>query len=199
MMGEVASTGQRVSTEPAARARIPGTPLTRALVLLGLLGAAVGVGLGLRWGEPDAQFATVSYENAAGGYSFRHPPGWGIRRQGTTTRLLSEDRSVAVSFGVASAEDLNAASEALVAEIRRRYRDVRILATERQMVGGLPAIQVFGTGTNDRGVGVRFVAISIEGPSGHPAFGITAFTAEGADPEGVLPTLNEIVASFSVT
>lgn len=197
-MSEVASTGQGLRTEPAARPRIPGTPVTRALVVLGLLGAAAGVVLGLQWGKPDARFATVSHENAAGGYAFRHPPGWGIQEQGTTTRLLSRNRSVAVSFGVATARDLNAASEALVAEIRQGYRDVRILATERQMVGGLTAIQVFGTGTNDRDVGVRFVAINIEGPSGRPAFAITAFTAEGADPKTVLPTLNEIVASFSV-
>jgi hypothetical protein len=165
---------------------------------LGLLGAAVGVALGLRWNQPDARFATTSYENTAGGYSFRHPPDWAVERDGTSTRLLSKDRSVAVSFGLAAAPDLTAASDALVAEIRRGYEDVRILGTERQLVGGLPALQVFGSGTNERGVGVRFVAISIEGPQGRPAFAITAFTAEEADPDRVVPTLNEIVASFGV-
>jgi hypothetical protein len=56
---------------------------------------------------------------------------------------------------------------------------------------------VFGTGKNDKGVSVRFVAVSIQGPAGRPAFAITAFTAAGADPDRVVPTLNEIVGSFT--
>ncbi len=195
-MSELASRTSQPSPQTRVRAR---GPVTRTLVVLGLLGAATGLVVGLRWGEPDPRFATAAHENPAGGYAFRYPPAWAVETEGTTSRLRSRNRSVAISFGLGAARGLPAASGALVKEIRRGYEDVRILGTEEQLIGGRPAIQVFGTGTNERGIQVRFVAISIEGHPGRPAFAITAFTAEGADPHKVLPTLNEIVGSFSVT
>jgi hypothetical protein len=196
-MSELVSMPSKEGTYAGHAVRARGRPLVRALVVLGLLGTAAGVVLALRWDQPTARFATTSYENTAGGYAFRYPPSWTVERTRRTTKLLSKDRSVAVSFGLGASTDLAAASKALVDEIRRGYTAVSILGTEEQLIGGTPAIQVFGTGKNDNGVSVRFVAVSIQGPAGRPAFAITAFTAAGADPDRVVPTLNEIVGSFT--
>src|SRR5687768_5819353 len=143
-MSELVSTTPKPETPSRRAVRVPGRPLVRVLVVLGLLGTAVGIILGLNWGSSDSRFATTSYENTAGGYAFRYPPSWRVERAGRTTKVLAQDRSVAVSFGLGASTDLAKASDALVDEIRQGYARVSILGTEEQLIGGAPAIQVFG-------------------------------------------------------
>jgi hypothetical protein len=145
--------------------------------------------------EFDYRFATARTENAVAGYAVSYPPAWDLTRSGSAIKLVSPDDSVVVSLGRGQKGSVDRAAQALVAEIRSTYHGTRVLGSEPQTIGGAPALAISGTGRNDTGVGIRFVAIAVQGPAGN-TFAITAFTVMDADPDRVVPVLNEIVDSF---
>ncbi|MFN2590606.1 MAG: hypothetical protein ABR518_07525 [Actinomycetota bacterium] len=143
------------------------------------------------------RYATARTENAVGGYEFSYPPSWQLTTDGSTSKLTAPDGSVVVSLGRGPAGDMSAASARLVAQIQGEYRRVKLGARQSQLVGGAPALTVSGTGRNDAGVSLRFLAITIEGTDG-TTFAITAFTVADADPKEVVPRISEVVDSFRI-
>jgi hypothetical protein len=141
------------------------------------------------------RLATARAENASGGYAISYPPAWDLSRSGTATSLVSPDGSVVVSVGRGPKGSAKQAAEGLVMEIRKTYRGTRVLGSQPQRIGGAPALAISGTGRNEAGVGIRFVAIAVQGPDA-ATFTITAFTLLNADAHRVVPVLSEIVDSF---
>lgn len=166
-----------------------------------MLSVALGVGISLR-AEPPTVPSMVRpaapgelHRNPEGGYEFRHPGGWAVRTAGTATTVRSPSGRAVVTFGLAAKGDLQDAQRDLVATIRRAYRNVRLTAIQAEPIGGRPAVTIAGTGVNDRGVDIRFLAATVGGPGRNHS--ITVFTAAGAD--RVAPRLESIVESFRVT
>ncbi|MBI4259579.1 MAG: hypothetical protein HY658_03340 [Actinobacteria bacterium] len=134
------------------------------------------------------------FTNEAAGYSFAHPEGWTATSEGTASKLTSPGRDLIVSFGLAPAGTLEQVSRKAVAQLSRNYRDAQFFGSEREEIAGRPAFLVAGRGENAAGVPIRFMAIALGGPGGRHV--IYVFSAEGADPAEVLPTVEGIVGSF---
>jgi hypothetical protein len=188
-----------IRSHPSAGARhvLPGGQhLIRRLIAVGvvLVVAAVGVYIATRSDEFDYRFATARTENVKGGYAFSYPPSWDLTRMGSASKLVAPDDTVVVSLGVGPKGGVEGAANALVVQIQGTYHGVRVLGSQPQMIGGAQALAVSGTGKNDVGVGLRFLAIALQGPGGK-TFAITAFTLMNANPRRILPVLNEIVES----
>lgn len=140
--------------------------------------------------DPDARL----HRNAEAGYEIRSPSDWRVTESGTVTRLASPDRTVVVTVGVGPRGSLGQASDRLVASLRASYADVRLSGTEPEPIFGNRSLVAGGTAINDRGDGVRFLAIAIAAPEEN--YAMTVFIPEAADPFGLLPDLRRIVHSF---
>ena len=197
-MTDVTVTSRR-STR-ARQARRSTSYLTRRIIAVAvvLAVAAVAVYVATRSNEFDYRFATARTESPSGGYAFSYPPSWDLARSGTASKLVAQDDSVVVSLGQGPRGTVQAAADALVRQIQGSYTDIRVLGSQPQMIGGAQGLVVSGTGKNDAGVGLRFLAIAIQGPNGK-TFAITTFTLMNANPRKVVPVLNDIVDSFRTT
>jgi hypothetical protein len=173
------------------------TPLRLLLILLVLAGLGVGAYLAATGSSFDYTYATARTQNTVGGYAFSYPPSWGLSREGSTSKVTAPDASVVVSLGRGPTGNLMQASTRLVDQIKGEYRRVTVIGQEGQLVGGVASLAVSGTGRNDTGVSLRFLAISIQGP-GDTTFAITAFTVANADANEVVPRISEIVDSFRI-
>jgi hypothetical protein len=167
-----------------------------------LLSIALVVGISMRPQLPTAPTRTLPafgelHRNVQGGYEFRHPEGWEARNEGSVTTVRTPTRRAVVVFGVAARGDLQDAERDLVATIRRAYRNVRLTALQAEPIGGRRAVTIGGTGVNDRGAGIRFLAATVGGPGRN--YSITMFTAAGADRAALMPKLESILDSFRVT
>jgi hypothetical protein len=140
------------------------------------------------------RFATEQYVNEKGGYRFRHPPDWEVERQGTATVLRSPDGDVIVSFGLGAKGGLEPAETRFVREIRGRYRNTDLLALQARQVGPHPALSVSGIGTNERGIRIRFLAITVRIEKKN--YSIAVFTPANANPQTVLPPTQEVINSL---
>ncbi len=143
---------------------------------------------------PDYRFATEQHVNQRGRYLFYHPPDWEVKDEGTVSRVTSPGGETLVTFGLGPEGDLEAAETAFVTELQNQYRGVDLQALEVQQVGPNPAVSVAGTGRNNEGVRLRFLAITV-GVGGRN-FSIGVFTAANSDPQKVVPPSQEIVNSF---
>jgi hypothetical protein len=179
---------------------------TRSLVVVTALviATAVVAGIVLLGGDDDpgtAPAATAApvrlanrYQNEAGGYAFRYPKGWEVQADGTATTLTNPGGDVIVTFGLGPAGRLPVAAQRLADALSATYTDVENLGTQERTVGGHPALMVGGIGTNEAGVRVRFLAITVSTPEGNRS--ISVFTPEGSSPSEVLPPVQGVVASF---
>lgn len=196
-MGEPGGRRDRGGIRQALRRGSPRALLGWGLIALAAAVVVLATFLALR-GEEEAErvyrFATEEHTNAAAGYTFRHPPGWELIEQGSSTTLLAPDRSVSMTFGRGAGGTLDQAQARLVAQIQATYEDVSLGAVQVAAEEGPPTIVVAGQATNARGVRIRFLAATIQGPENNWA--ITAFIGAGADPEEVLPTMQEVIDSF---
>jgi hypothetical protein len=172
-------------------------------LLLGMLVVATAIGGTLLIGGADdapSPAATTAvplkyrFENEAGGYSFGYPKGWEVRADGTATTLTNPDGDVIVTFGLGPAGRLPVAAQRLADALSAAYTDIEDLGTQEQTVAGQPALMVGGVGTNEHGVRVRFLAITVATPEGNRS--ISVFTPEGSSPSEVLPPVQRVVASF---
>lgn len=166
-----------------------------------LLSIALVVGISIRPDLPTAPTTAPQafgdlYRNVQGGFEFRHPEGWEVRNEGTATIVRTPNRRVVVAFGMAARGDLQDAERDLVATIREAYRNVTLTALQAEPIGGRRAVTIAGTGLNDRGVRIRFLAATVGGPGRN--YSITMFTAASADRAGLMPKLESILDSFRV-
>lgn len=134
------------------------------------------------------------YVNRRAGYSFSYPPGWRLEKRRSAARLLNPAATIGISFGFAPDGDLRQASRRFVASIAASYRDPGVRAAEVQQIAGHNSLLVSGEGTNERGVRIVFLAITIDGPRRN--YGISVFARKAAGPAAVLPSVQEIVDSF---
>jgi hypothetical protein len=167
-----------------------------------LLSIAVAVGISIRPDLPTAPTMTPQvfgdlHRNVEGGYELRHPEGWEARNEGTATTVRTPNGRAVVAFGVAARGDLQDAERDLVATIRQAYRNVRLTALQAEPIGGRRAVTIAGTGVNDRGVGIRFLAATVGGPGRN--YSITMFMAASADRGALMPKLESVLDSFRVT
>jgi hypothetical protein len=187
--------------------RAPGFPRSRprrAGVLWWAAGAALVLGSGAvaAFEAPDAReqgpgvprHATRPYANPRGGYAFAYPPRWRLEDRGSIATVTSPRREVSVSFGLGGRAGLREASLRFVSEIERAYREVDLIGFQLDLIAGEPAISFAGSAVSDRGVPLRFQAISIAGP--RRTYQVSVFASAEADPAGVLPPVQEMVGSF---
>jgi hypothetical protein len=181
---------------------VNGRPILVAGIAV-LVAVAIGLAVALAGGDdPEAAPASTGapvrlanhYENEAGGYAFRYPKGWEVRADGTATTLTNPAGDVIVTFGLGPAGRLPVAAQRLADSLSAAYTDIENLGTQEQTVGGHPALMVGGIGTNEHGVRVRFLAITVSTPEGNRS--ISVFTPEGSSPSEVLPPVQGVVDSF---
>jgi hypothetical protein len=110
--------------------------------------------------------------------------------------INSPDHEISVSFGIAPSGSLISAAREIAQSVRGAYDEGELLAAEVQEIGGRRAVLTSGTGVNDAGIAIRFLAIAVKGPEQN--YAITVFTARDSDPAEVLPVTQEVVASFRV-
>ncbi len=184
------------------------TGRTTALVAVGVCALALGVLLAyVTWRDTFGQDAepasaappSVSTERVVsrtGGFSIAAPTAMTVRKQGRTVRLASEDRVLVVTVGPGERGRLPRANRRLLADLASRYRGFERLAAERLEVGGRPALSASGTLTNQAGVRIRFVAVTVRARPRN--FAIVAFADRNADPASVLPRVNAVASGFEV-
>jgi hypothetical protein len=176
----------RLGQEPAAPTRR--TPAT------GAAGPTVGAEAGTF--ENPAQLPGFGvHVNQAAGYLFSYPDAWTVSDTGGTARLVPPTGDIVMTFGMAPARGLEAASAELVEEVTRPYTDVELVSSEIERTPqGQPSLVVGGRGTDVTGEAVRFLVITIHGSDDTRA--ITVRFDPGSDPLESLPVIREIVASF---
>jgi hypothetical protein len=145
---------------------------------------------------PSPIVQSERHTNAAAGYSFLRPAGWEVSELGTVSELTGPDHDVSVSFGLGPDGGLWDASADLAASIEDTYDGVLLEGPRREDIAGRPAIVVGGRAVNDAGVAVRFLAITMRVEDEN--YAISVFVADASDPVRVLPSVEDIIASFEV-
>lgn len=146
--------------------------------------------------RPAPAVKTDRVVSRAGGFRLRAPRDMSVTRDGTSIRLTDEAQSLVVTLGPGEGGALRAVSTRYLRTIERSYREVRLLRSVPERVDGRPALVSSGRAVNERGVGLRFVALVV---SDRPRnYTITAFAAADSDPADVLPRVNAIANSFAV-
>jgi hypothetical protein len=143
---------------------------------------------------PEPRLATKSHANARAGYSFGYPPGWKLRERGSVSRVIGPAREASISIGLGGKGDLQDVAVRFVGELEEAYRRVDLIGFQLTLLDGEPAVSFNGSAVSDRGVALRFQAISVAGPERN--YSVAVFVAADADPGKVLPPIQEIVNSF---
>jgi hypothetical protein len=143
---------------------------------------------------PPPTDEAAAHVNAAAGYAFSYPPAWNLTDDGTTSEVVSPDRTAVVSFGLGAEGDLKEASDRFVGSLRETYPDLEITTTDESQVAGLPALSVIGLATNEADVRVRLEAITIAADRN---YAIAVFLAADVTLEEVSTEVEDIVASFT--
>jgi hypothetical protein len=185
---------------PAPRSLPPWTWVAVGGVLLSIA-AAIGIALGPDLSRPPTPPAAAPeprfgdlHRNVDGGYAFRYPDRWRIDEAGTVTLLRAPKGQAVVTFGIGARGAVHDTQRALLSGIERSYRRVRLEALQVAPIADRPAVTVAGTGVNERGVPIRFLAATIGGAGRNHS--ITMFTAAGGE---AMPALQRILDSFRVT
>ena len=166
--------------------RLPVTP-----AVLAVIAAVLALVAGAAWWVLDDEDEVV---NEAGGYSVVVPEDWAVQQKDRTTTLSSPDKEVVIRFGLGEQGPLPEAAALFFQRVGRNYRDVHLLGVQAEQVGPRLALAHAGLGTNDRGVRLRFLAITVQNQPRN--FGITVFTPANSDPLAVLPRVNRVVETF---
>lgn len=144
-------------------------------------------------GAPSLDLST--YTNAQAGYLFSYPDDWDLARSPTATVLSDPSGQVVISFDSAPPGSLPATSDRIVQELINAYVGSEIIATETgQTPQGYPSIVVGGTATDESGVSIRFLVVTIEGPNANNRALLIRFPAD-TDPDDLGAVL-AVVGSF---
>ncbi len=166
--------------------RLPVTP-----AVLAVIAAVLALAAGAAWWALDDEDEVV---NEAGGYRVVVPEEWEVQQKGRATTLSSPDKQVVIAIGIGERGPLPEAGALFYQKVGRNYRDVQLLGVQAEQVGPRSALAYAGLGTNDRGVRLRFLAITVQNQPRN--FGITVFTPANSDPQAVLPRVNRVVETF---
>ena len=143
---------------------------------------------------PEPRLAKKAHANHRAGYAFSYPPGWRLREKGSVSRVISPDRNASVSVGLGGKGNLQDVAIRFVGELEEAYRRVALTGFQLTLLDGEPAVSFNGSAVSDRGVGLRFQAISVAGPERN--YSLAVFVAADASPKEVLPPIQEILNSF---
>jgi hypothetical protein len=166
-----------------------------ALALAALLFLAYWTGLiHSALGLSPSSSASEEVVNTEGGYSITVPDGWSSTQDGRTTTVTSADGETLITFGLGRTGPLPVAATLFYQEVAGNYDKVEVFAPDAMRVDSRNALAYGGVGDNDKGVRIRFVAISVENQPTN--YGIVVFTAANSDPATTLPVTNQIVESF---
>jgi hypothetical protein len=142
----------------------------------------------------EPRLVTKAHANARAGYSFAYPPGWRLREKGSVSRVISPDEEASVSIGLGGKGNLQDVAIRFVGELEDAYRRVALTGFQLTLLDGEPAVSFNGSAVSNRGVAIRFQAISVAGPERN--YSLAVFVAADANPREVLPPVQEIVNSF---
>jgi hypothetical protein len=142
---------------------------------------------------PASPAAWLLQVNAEAGYSFSHPPSWELTGTGTTSNVTSPDMAAMVSFGLGAAGNLEDASGRFVSSLEGTYPDLVISGTVESEIAGSPANTATAEATNEAGVRIVILAITVAAPDRN--YAISAFIAADVGSE-LTQVVEEIVASF---
>jgi hypothetical protein len=138
------------------------------------------------------------YVNEGAGFLFSYPDSWDIDHLGASDRLLDPTREVSMTFEVAPPGSLKLVTDRIVGEVAERYEDVELVASSLERTPqGYPSLVVGGRGIAPDGQTARFLVITVGGPEGNRAITIR-FSSE-AEPDGALPVIQEVIASFRIS
>lgn len=186
-------------------------PLVVGILVVMALAAFVVAGL-VRSGEPngggvaaapptappparDEPSRTTAYENLFGGYAFAYPDTWRLIESGAVAHIKSPNGRLVLSFGLASGPNLAAGSDRTVDTIVQGWADQELTGTTHERIAGSRSLLVGGM-ISEGEARMRFLAITVRARPRNYAISILAPRA--ADPERVLPVVEEIVASFEI-
>jgi hypothetical protein len=110
------------------------------------------------------------------------------------SRVISPDEDASVSIGLGGKGNLQDVAIRFVGELEDAYRRVALTGFQLTLLDGEPAVSFNGSAVSDRGVAIRFQAISVAGPNRN--YSLAVFVAADASPGEVLPPVQEIVNSF---
>ena len=169
----------------------------RAVVAVGVtVGAGIGVYRVANLATPDS-IETIPFTNARAGYSFDYPKGWEVVEDDTRTTVKHPDRVVVVSFGVGPDGAAAQASDILVNQIIDNNENVQTSAPETQTIAGHESLVVNGTGVNQQGAGIRFLAVTVH-VDDETNYSIVLFAATDGDPDDIVPPTQLILESFKL-
>jgi hypothetical protein len=167
----------------------------RAVVAVGVtVGAGIGVYKVAQLATPQ-EIETAHFTNARAGYSFDYPKDWEVREDDTRTTIKHPENVVLVSFGVGPDGTLARASDILVDQIDENNESVETGTPETQTIGGHEALVVNGTGVNQGGAGIRFLAVTVH-VGEDTNYSIVLFAAEEGDPDDIVAPAQLILESF---
>jgi hypothetical protein len=169
----------------------------RAVVAVGVtVGAGIGVYEVAQMVTPD-EIETVHFTNARAGYSFDYPKGWQLVEDDTRTTIKHPDSVVLVSFGVGPQGSLAEASDVLVSQIEENTESVQTGSAETQTIAGHESLVVNGTGVNQQGAGLRFLAVTVHVDE-RTNYSIVLFAAREGDPEQIVAPTQVVLESFTL-
>jgi hypothetical protein len=136
------------------------------------------------------------YANRSGGYLLSYPPSWTLTERGSEADLTSPADRVVLSFGSAPDGSLKSASDWLVSQMTRPYRDVQIVTASRQRTEqGLRTLAVGGLARDAEGAPTRFLAIAIDGSGGNKTISLR-FSDKGVVDQ--VSAIRAIISSYRV-
>jgi len=137
------------------------------------------------------------YANRGAGYVFIHPAEWNVTTHGEDSELRSPGGEVVFSFGQAPAGPLPDAATAVADRYFSDPEEMRIVSSHEETTEqGLRAWVVGGIGQGPAGRDDRFLAISVDAPSGNRA--IMVRFPSGPDVLDVLPEIRSVISSYRV-
>ena len=121
---------------------------------------------GPRPGEAPEEPPVRSQRRLENDFSYRVPRGYEVRRSEGVVALTGGDGDTLISIAETSIRRLPSATKNLIDLIERRYDDVKIAALEAGTVNDMPARWLRGHATNESGVRVFFIALTVKGKDG---------------------------------
>jgi len=98
----------------------------------------------------------ANHVNASGEYVFSYPAGWTVRETGTFTKLSSEDKQIAISFGLGPSGGIEPAYEDFVSLIDETYDRASVRLVRGDSVEGSLRVKLIGTATTEAGFPIWF-------------------------------------------
>ena len=144
-----------------------------------------------------ADARTVRVVVRSGGFSVGRPVGLVAEREGSSVTMRDKDKGLVVTAGPVTSGSLKSVGKAFVRAMERDYTSVDVLGSEDLTVDGRPALATYGQAVNARDVPIRFVNLVV---SARPRnYAINSFAGLTTDPRIVLPQVNAIVNTFTIT